>query len=555
MSNADPARNGTGRTVLLYDTTLRDGAQREGISLSLEDKLKIARRLDELGIHYIEGGYPGSNPKDQEFFRRARHIPWRRATIVAFGSSRRKDLEAEQDPNLQALLATGTSAVAIVCKNSPLHVEQVLGTTLDTNLMMIADSVRFLKRHGRTVFYDAEHFYDGYKQNPEYARACLRTALEAGADCLVLCDTNGGTLPHEIAGITRAVYGEFAPQGGALGIHCHNDAELAVANTLAAVQAGAVQVQGTINGYGERCGNANLCSVIPNLKLKLGIDCIPDAGLRRLAEVSRFVSELANLAPDAYLPYVGASAFAHKAGYHADGMAKSPLAYQHIPPELVGNRQRIVISELSGKATILTRARELGLDLSGDGKQVQRIVQRIKELEGQGFQFEAAEASFELLLRRTQPGYRPPFELVDFLTLVETRRGSAILAEAMVKVRILPAGQVVHTAAEGNGPVAALDAAVRKALVEHYPELRQVRLTDYKVRVLNAEAGTSAAVRVLIESGAGEERWTTVGSSTNIIEASWIALADSFEYALLRGRKGPGAAVPAAETGALAAAQ
>ena len=516
--------------VTLYDTTLRDGTQREGISLSVEDKLKIARKLDELGIHYIEGGYPGSNPKDREFFARARLMPWRKARIVAFGSSRYKDNRAESDPNLRALLDAGTETVTIVCKNSQLHVERVLGTTLENNLRMIADSVGFLKQHGREVFYDAEHFFDGYKENPAYARACLRAALEAGADCLVLCDTNGGTLTSELTPIVRAVVDEFGPLGARIGIHTHNDCELAVANSLAAIEAGAVHVQGTINGYGERCGNANLCAIIPNLKLKMGIDCISWEELARLTEVSRYVAEIANLIHDNHMAYVGASAFAHKAGYHADGMLKEPTSYQHVDPALVGNEQRILVSELSGKASILGKAREFGIEL-GSKEAAAAFFERVKELEKQGYQFEGAEASFELLLRRAAPDYRPPFKVIDFLALVETRRGSAVFAEATVKLEIN--GEIQHTVADGNGPVNALDQALRKALLPYYPEVANLRLTDYKVRVIDGTSATAAAVRVLIESTDGVRRWSTVGASTNIIEASWFALVDSLEYGLL----------------------
>jgi 2-isopropylmalate synthase len=533
--------------IELYDTTLRDGVQREGLSFSLEDKLKVARKLDALGVHYIEGGYPGSNPRDQEFFARARHMTWQHATIAAFGSSRYKDHRADTDPGLRALLAAGTSVVTIVCKNSELHVRQVLGVSLDENLDIIADSVAFLTRHGKRVFYDAEHFFDGWKQNRTYALACLRAAAAAGAECLVLCDTNGGSLTSEVGAIVRAVCAEFgtavepgepggprpedAPRTPRIGIHTHNDAELAVANTLAAVQNGATHVQGTINGYGERCGNANLCSIIPNLQLKLGIPCLTDEQLRSLTDVSRYVSEVANVHPDPHLPYVGASAFAHKAGYHADAMRKTPVSYQHIEPERVGNQARILISELSGKGAVVSKLQQLGLSL-GSQEQAREVVERVKYLESRGYQFEGAEASFELMVRRLQPDYKPPFELVDFFVLVETREGREMLSEAMVKVRV--GGELLHTAGEGNGPVNALDNAMRKALAAFYPQVRDIRLTDYKVRVIDEGSGTAASVRVLIDSSNGETTWTTVGSSTNIIEASWVALADSFEYGLSR---------------------
>jgi 2-isopropylmalate synthase len=519
--------------IQLYDTTLRDGVQREALSFSLDDKLKVARKLDALGIHFIEGGYPGSNPRDQEFFAKAKAMTWRNATVVAFGSTRYKGNQAEDDPNLRALLDAGTAAVTLVCKNSELHVREVLGVSLEENLEMIGDSIAFLKRHGKQVFHDAEHFFDGYKKNREYALACLRAAFGAGADCLVLCDTNGGTLTNEVAEIVRAV-GDAFPSAS-IGIHTHNDAELAVANTLAAVQNGVTQIQGTINGYGERCGNANLCTVIPNLKLKLGIDCVTDGQLESLTEVSRYVTELANLHPDNHMAYVGASAFAHKAGYHADAMRKNPTTYQHIDPALVGNSPRILISELSGKAAVSTKVQSLGIDL-GSPERVRAVVERVKQLESRGYQFEGAEASFELMVRRLEPGYKPPFELVDFLVLVETRGGRDMLAEAMVKIRV--EGQTLHTAGEGNGPVNALDQAIRKALVSSYPEVQDITLTDYKVRVVDEGSGTAATVRVLIDSSDGSATWTCVGSSTNIIEASWLALADSLEYGVTRALNG-----------------
>jgi 2-isopropylmalate synthase len=516
--------------IQLYDTTLRDGAQREGISFSVDDKLKIARKLDELGIHYIEGGWPGSNPKDAEFFDRAKGIRLEQAIITAFGSTRRAGVAVESDPNIRALLEAETCAVTIFGKSWDLHVSRVLGTTLEENLAMIADSVSYLKDRGQEVIYDAEHFFDGYKADPDYALRTLQAAERAGADYLVLCDTNGGTLPSELVAIIEEVKKVTSTP---LGIHAHNDSDLAVANSLAAVQAGIVHVQGTINGYGERCGNANLCSIIPNLKLKLGYDCISDEQLRQLVSISRYVSELANLAHDAHLPYVGHSAFAHKGGMHVDALVKCEESYQHIDPALVGNRKRVVVSELSGKSNIAYKVEEFGLDLSISSEQVRQIVQRIKELENRGFQFEGAEGSVELLIRRAQPGYKPPFELIDFHVLVENRQGRGMLAEAAIKVRV--GDEIMHTAAEGNGPVNALDLALRKALLPFYPQLAEIHLTDYKVRILDSEAGTAARVRVLIDSARGSRTWSTVGSSTNIIEASWQALADSLEYGLLNG--------------------
>ncbi len=524
--------------VQLYDTTLRDGAQREGISFSVVDKLRIAQKLDELGIHFIEGGWPGSNPKDVEFFNKVQSLALSHAKLVAFGSTRYPKTRAETDANLQALADAGVKIVTIVGKSSNLQVIQVLETTLEENLSMIADSINYLKAKGLTVFFDAEHFFDGFKANPSYALRVLKVAAEAGASCLVLCDTNGGTMPEEI---TTAVEAARKLTNVPLGIHVHNDSELAVANTLAAVKAGATQVQGTINGYGERCGNANLCSVIPDLKLKLGIDCITDAQLAQLTEVSHYVSEAANLVPDTFLPYVGASAFTHKGGLHVSGITKWVDSYQHIDPAKVGNRQRAVVSELSGKKNIIYKAKERGLDLSLRGKEAQKLLEQVKLLESRGFQYDNAEASFELLIHRAQPDYQPPFELVDFMVVIEKRRRlptkknlEETLSEAMLKVRV--GSEMVHTAAEGNGPVNALDEALRKALLQFYPSLAEVKLVDYKVRILEESTGTESQVRVLIESSDGIEVWRTVGSSTNIIEASWLALADSLEYWLVKQR-------------------
>ncbi|MFC1985594.1 citramalate synthase [Chloroflexota bacterium] len=525
--------------VQLYDTTLRDGAQGEGVSFSAVDKLNITQKLDELGIHFIEGGWPGSNPKDEEFFEKAKNLTLARSLLVAFGSTRRPKAETETDANLLALTNAGVKVVTIVGKSSALQVTHVLETTLEENLSMIADSIRFLKAKGLTVFYDAEHFFDGFKNNPDYSLRCLTTAAEAGASCLVPCDTNGGTLPDEItAAIKEAKKVTDVP----LGIHVHNDGELAVANTLAAVSAGVTQVQGTINGYGERCGNANLCSIIPALKLKMGIDCITDVQLAKLTEVSHFVSEAANLVPNPFLPYVGTSAFSHKGGLHVSGVSKWADSYQHIDPAQVGNRPKAVVSELSGKRNIIYKAKELGIDLSSQSKEAQKILDRVKLLESRGFQYETAGASFELLLYRAKPDYKPPFELVDFMVIVETRRRQPTrrsleetLAEAMIKVRV--GDEVIHTAAEGNGPVNALDQALRKALLQFYPSLAAIKLVDYKVRILEESIGTESQVRVLIESSDGVEEWTTVGSSTNIIEASWLALADSVEYWLVKQKR------------------
>ncbi len=526
--------------VQLYDTTLRDGAQREGISFSVIDKLNIARKLDELGIHFVEGGWPGSNPKDVEFFQKAQSLSLSHAKLVAFGSTRRPKAKAETDANLLALADAGVKVATIVGKSSDLQVAQVLRTTPEENLSMIADSIRYLKAKGLTVFFDAEHFFDGFKANPGYSLRVVEVAAEAGADAVVLCDTNGGTMPHEITAAINAVRKQTTVP---LGIHAHNDGELAVANTLAAVNAGVTQVQGTINGYGERCGNANLCSIIPDLKLKMGIDCVTDEQLAKLTEVSHYVSEAANLIPDAFSPYVGASAFSHKAGLHVSGLTKWAESYQHIDPAWVGNTQKVLVSELAGKGNIIYKAKELGVDLPLSGKEAQKLVEQVKLLESRGFQYDNAEASFELLVHRAKPDYQPPFELVDFMVVVEKRRRlptkkslEEMLSEAVVKVRV--GTEVMHTAAEGNGPVNALDEALRKALLGFYPSLAQVNLVDYKVRILEESVGTGAQVRVLIESSDGVEEWTTVGSSTNIIEASWLALADSLEYWLLKQKGG-----------------
>jgi 2-isopropylmalate synthase len=509
----------------LYDTTLRDGTQRRGLSLSCEDKLKIARLLENFGIPYIEGGWPGSNPKDAEFFRR---VSLSRSKVVAFGSTRRAGVGVEQDANLKALLEAKTPAVALVGKSWSLHVERVLETTREENLAMIAQSVRFMKQNGKEVVYDAEHFFDGWRADADYALETLRAAAAAGADWIVLCDTNGGALPGAVA---EAVAGARRAVSVPLGIHTHNDAELAVANALAAVEAGATMIQGTINGYGERCGNANLVSIIPTLQLKMGRRVVADDRLAHLAELSRTVSEIANMSPDPHAPYVGAAAFAHKGGIHVAAVEKITASYEHVPPERVGNRRQIVVSELAGRGNVRVRAAELGLALGGNEK---AILDRIKELENRGFQFEGAEGSFELMVRRTEAGYAAPFTVQDVMVVVERRNGTGMLAEATVKVRV--GEELFHTAAEGDGPVHALDRALRKALLPRYPELGQVRLADYKVRILDPEQATDATTRVLIEAACGEERWSTVGCSQNIIEASTQALTDSLELFLLRRR-------------------
>ena len=516
----------------LYDTTLRDGAQTEGISFSAEDKLRIAERLDAYGLHYIEGGFPGSNPKDREFFTRAAERTWKHARITAFGATRYKGTRAEADDNLQALLACETPAVTIVAKFSRFQAETVLETTPDENLAMIRDSVAFLKDAGREVIVDAEHYFDGLIHDRAYVEQCVRAA--GAADWLVLCDTNGGSLP---SGIREGTLAAAAWTDMPLGIHTHDDLDLAEANALAGVDAGARQVQGTANGLGERCGNANLLSLIPTLQLKLGYDCVAPAQLRQTAALARYVAEIANVTLDPQTPFAGHSAFAHKAGYHGSGMRKHADAYQHIDPLLVGNDSRILISELAGRSSVVARADALGLGSDTDAAQV---VDELKSLEERGFQFEGAEASFELLLRRLTGEYESPFAFVDFLVLAETRGGRDMLSEAMVKIRV--GDEMFHTAAEGNGPVSALDRAARKALERFFPELSGMHLADYKVRILNSSAATDAAVRVLIQSSDGDGEWGTVGSSANIIEASWLALKDSYEYALLRARANKSAA-------------
>jgi 2-isopropylmalate synthase len=514
--------------IYLFDTTLRDGTQSEGLSLSVEDKLKIAALLDGFGIHYVEGGWPGSNPKDVDFFQRARSLALRRAKLVAFGATRKAGVRAEDDPNLRALVAAETPAVSLFGKSWTLHVRHVLETTPEENLAMIGDSVGWLKGRGKEVIYDAEHFFDGYRADPAYALSTLRAAARAGADWIVLCDTNGGSLPGWVADVTADVRRELPTP---LGIHSHNDGELAVANALAAVEAGCRQVQGTINGYGERCGNANLVSIIPALQLKMGLKAVPAESLAHLTELARSVSEIANLNPDAHAPYVGASAFAHKGGVHVAAVEKLAASYEHVPPEVVGNRRHVVVSELSGRGNVRVKADELGLATDGHERE---LLAQVKELENQGYQFEAAEGSFELLVRRRQPDYVPPFELLDVVVVAQRRRGEAMIAEATVKLRV--GSETVHTAAEGDGPVHALDRALRKALLPHYPALAEVRLADYKVRILDPQAATGARTRVLIEAARGEERWSTLGVSKNIIEASGQALADSLELPLARAR-------------------
>jgi 2-isopropylmalate synthase len=512
-------------SITVYDTTLRDGTQGEGVSLSLRDKLDIARRLDDLGVHYIEGGYPASNPKDEAFFREVRDLGLKRAAVVAFGMTRRKGERAEADASLAALLSAGTPAIALVGKTWDFHVREAVRADLAENLAMIGDSVRFLKQAGRLVFFDAEHFFDGFRASRDYALQCLRAAREAGADWLVLCDTNGGALTEDVAATTETVAREV---GGSLGFHGHNDSGLAVANTLAAVRAGCTMVQGTINGLGERCGNADLCAVLPNLQLKMGRPCLAPEALARLTEVSRYVYEVANMMLVSGQPYVGPSAFAHKGGMHVAAVARHPGTYEHVAPDAVGNTRRILVSELSGRATIL--AKLLGTDFEADRALHERVLAEVQRLEHLGYQYEAAEASFELLVRRLAGRARPHFDLDHYSVVIQKDGPRQAVTEATVKLRV--SGEWQHTVAEGDGPVNALDGALRKALLPGCPNLARMRLIDYKVRVINSGAGTAARVRVVIESRDGRAHWGTVGVSENIIDASWQALVDSIEYKL-----------------------
>lgn len=524
------------RTIQLYDTTLRDGSQSEDVSFTAEDKIRITHKLDDLGIHYVEGGWPGSNPKDIEFFKKVRHAKLNQAEVVAFGSTRYPGKKADEDANLRALMEAEMEVVTIFGKTWDLHVEQALETNEDENLRMISDSLQYLKRRCREVLFDAEHFFDGYKSNPEYALKVIKEAESAGADWIVLCDTNGGSLPLEVDAIVRTVKETVRAK---IGIHTHNDAELGVANALTAVHAGADQVQGTINGYGERCGNANLVSIIPNLKMKMGLDCISDERLRGLKDVSAFVDELANKAHWNHQPYVGKSAFAHKGGVHVNAVQKNTKTYEHIEPEIVGNRRRILVSDLAGKSNIIYKAQEYGIDINADDPRVKKILETLKESESLGFQYEGAEGSFELMMRDALGEKEKFFDLIGFRVIVEKReKDEEPLSEATVKIRVN--GQQEISAAEAIGPVNALNKAIKNVLSKFYPELADVHLHDYKVRILDAKKGTRAKTRVLVESGDHHSTWGTVGVSENIIEASWQALMDSIEYKLNDlGKKNP----------------
>jgi 2-isopropylmalate synthase len=517
--------------IHIYDTTLRDGAQREGLTLSVEDKLKIARQLDKLGVPWIEGGWPGANPKDGEFFRRLQLEPLTQAQVVAFCSTRRPGGLAASDKMLAAILAAGTKWVTIFGKSWDLHVTEGLKTDLAENLAMIRDSIEYLISQGRRVIYDAEHWFDGYKANPEYAIQTLQTAIAAGADWLVFCDTNGGTMPQDLTKIVSEVIAIVDPDRQLqFGIHPHNDCELAVANAIAAVTSGITMVQGTINGYGERCGNANLCSIIPNLQLKLGYACLTEANLTRLTQVSRFVSEVVNVAPNDYAAFVGKCAFSHKGGIHVSAVERNPLTYEHIDPTQVGNARRIAISEQSGLSNVLIKASEMGLTLTKEDPRTRQILARLKELEYQGYQFEGAEASFELLMREILGQTSTLFTIQGFQVHCSIATQNH---HSLATIKIAVDGQNILEVAEGNGPVSALDAALRKALSKFYPELAKCYLTDYKVRIIDGGAGTSAVTRVLVESSNGLHRWTTIGVSDNILEASYQAVAQGIEYGLL----------------------
>lgn len=520
--------------VDIYDTTLRDGSQREGLSLTVEDKLRIARKIDELGIAYIEGGWPGANPKDNEFFERAKsELSLQSAELVAFGSTRRAGGNAADDEVLKGLIAAGTRTVCIVGKAWDYHVTEALQTSLEEGIAMTHDSVEYLRSQGLRVFFDAEHFFDGYKRNPEYALAVVQAAADAGASCVVLCDTNGGSLPHEAGTIVEEVRGSLGDV--AIGAHFHNDSGCGVANALAAVRAGAVQIQGCINGLGERTGNANLSQVIPNLMLKMGVDCVPLGSLERLTEVSHHVAEIANLPIDPQAPFVGSSAFAHKAGMHVSAIARRPDAYEHIKPELVGNGTRLVISELAGRSTVILKAQEMGIDLDARPDVVAEILSTLKNLEHLGYHFEAADGSFELLVRTASGWEQNYFRLEGFRVIMESSSDGRVATEATIKVHA--GGERIIATAEGNGPVNALDRALRQAIGSIYPELEDLHLTDFKVRVLDTSKGTGAVTRVLIDSTDGTHSWSTIGVSENMIEASWQALQDSIICGLVNSSR------------------
>ena len=517
------------KKLAILDSSLRDGAQAEGISFTVEDKIKVAYALDDLGIDYIEAGNPGSNPKDLAFFTHfSKENTLKHAKLIAFGSTRRKGISAADDDNVKAMLAAGTEAVCIFGKSWDFHVIEVLRAELDENLAMIKDTIAFFKGHGKEAIFDAEHFFDGYKNNPEYALAALKAAEEGGADALVLCDTNGGAFPSEVYEIVKKIVADFSLP---IGMHAHNDSELAVANSIAAVEAGAVHVQGTFTGFGERCGNANLSAIIPNLQLKKDYLCIFPEKMAEITSTARYISEVANVSLNKRAAYVGQTAFAHKGGMHIDAVTKNPRSFEHVEPESVGNERRYLMSEVAGRSLLLAKIQQVSPELTKDSAETVEIIQKLKELEQKGYQFEGAESSFSLYIRKELGKYKPFFELVNFKTIGEQPQEAGLGASALIKVTV--EGQTEITAAEGNGPVNALDKALRKALEKFYPELSKVHLTDYKVRVLDSTSATASKVRVLIESSDGKRKWTTVGVSSDIIEASWLALVDSIEYKLL----------------------
>ena len=518
----------TKNKVLVYDTTLRDGTQGEQTNFSAEEKLRIAQRLDDAHFDYIEGGWPGSNPKDIRFFEMAQNIKFKNSRLTAFGSTRHPHTKPESCLNLKALVKAGTSAGAIVGKSWDLHVTEILKTDLNENLAMIADSIEYLKSMGKEVLFDAEHFFDGYKNNPRYTTKVVKTALAAGADMIVLCDTNGGCMPHEISEIVKNISSHIPLNS--IAIHTHNDGGLAVANSIAAVREGVKMIQGTINGYGERCGNADLISLIANLQLKLGKNCLPSESIRQLTNLSHFVSDVANVPPLNARPFVGRSAFAHKGGVHVSAVVKNSAAYEHIQPELVGNRRRVLVSDLSGKSNVEYKAKEFGIDLGKNDAISKKIVREVKLMEDRGFQFDAADGSLSLLIKKTIGEFIEPFNLETFSVITSRTENNPCLSQATIKISV--AGEEELTAAEGNGPVNALDHALRKALTKFYPQIGEMRLVDFKVRTLEGSEGTAAGVRVLLDSTDGEELWSTIGVSENIIEASWQALVDSIEYKL-----------------------
>lgn len=517
------------KKIIIYDSTLRDGAQALGISFSVEDKLKIVNKLDQLGVDYIEAGNPSSNPKDLEFFEKVMKLKLKNSKIIAFGATRRANVKVEDDINIQSLLNAGTKAVAVFGKAWDFQVTDILKTTLDENLKMIFDTITYFKQNGRTVVYDAEHFFDGYDANPEYAMESLQTAYRAGADAICLCDTKGASLPSHISKVVKSVIEKV---GCDIGIHCHNDNGMAVASSIAAVEVGAIQVQGTINGFGERCGNANLCTIIPNLQLTMGYKCILDESMEMLTPIARYVSEVANIIHDERAPFVGSCAFAHKAGMHADAVNKNTSAYEMINPKIVGNQRNILMSEVAGRSAVMSAINMVDSTITKDSPETKEIIERLKELEYEGYQYEGAESSFELVIRKILGKYKPFFELVEFKVIVDEPTVNCVNSSAMIKIQV--GEQTEITAAEGDGPVNALDRALRKALERFYPQIAEIKLTDYKVRVLASNHATASKVRVLIETTDGEDVWTTVGVSTDIIEASWRALVDSVEHKLIK---------------------